>query len=573
MTTTPSPTAMDWLRRANAFWDDIAYHFSPPGLLVGAIFFALSLTPSLLPRTEIVQGVLSGCCFAVGYGFGNLAHWLWNYLGLKVPPGRVTRLLGVLVAFACLALVLVALWYSNTWQNSVRSVMGMAPVDQSQPLIIATMALPIAAVLLIVGKLLVTIIRIVWRWLTPHVPRRAAFVLATALVVMVVSILVNSLFLRAALRAADNFYERLDALVSTDTAPPAFPHQTGSDQSLINWDTIGRDSRIFVQSGPDAAAITELTGQPAIEPLRTYVGLRSAPTVQARADLALAELIRIGAFDRSVLVLAMPVGTGWVDRAAIDTLEYLHHGDVATVAVQYSYLTSVLSLWIEPELGTETAQTLFNTIYNYWTQLPKEERPRLYLHGLSLGALASQNSTTVYDVLADPFDGALWAGPPFSSPIWSRMTENRVPGSPAWLPRFGNSSSVRFMNQSGARGWEGLAWGPMRIVFLQYASDPIVFFSFETDWRSPDWLRAPRGPDVSPALNWYPVVTFLQLALDAALAQTPPVGYGHVYAPADYIDAWVAVTQPPGWTETRLTALKAAIDPSDYAPFADPYGQ
>ncbi|WP_343030990.1 alpha/beta hydrolase [Devosia marina] len=544
----------------------MAYHLSPPGLLVGSIFFALSLTPSLLPRTETVQGILSGCCFAIGYGFGNLAHWLWGFLGLKVPPGRVTRALGLLVGLVCLGLVLVALWYSNTWQNSVRAVMDMPPVEENQPLQIATFALPIAAAILIVGKLLVTIIRLIWRWLLPHMPRRAAFVVATALVALLISILVNNLFLRAALRAADNFYERLDALVQTEAEAPSQWFQTGSAESLIDWETIGRDSRVYVQSGPDAAAIEAMTGKPALQPLRTYVGLRSAPTVMERAQLALAELVRIGAFERSVLVLVMPVGTGWVDPAAIDTLEYLHGGDVASVAVQYSYLTSVLSLFIEPELGTETAQALFNTVYDYWTQLPRDDRPRLYLHGLSLGALASQNSTTVYDVLADPFDGALWAGPPFSSPIWSRMTESRVPGSPAWLPRFGNSSAVRFMNQTGARDWEGLSWGPMRIVFLQYASDPIVFFSFDADWQRPDWLNAPRGPDVSPALNWYPVITFLQLALDAALAQTPPVGHGHVYAPADYIDAWVEVTQPEGWTEGELEALKAAIDPVEYAP-------
>lgn len=567
MPASPAKRQPRWGRRLNAAWDQISEHLSPPGLLVGAIFFALSLTPSLLPRTEIVQGVLSGCCFAVGYGFGNLAHWLWNFLGLQVPPGRVTRALGFLAALVCIVLVLIALWYSNTWQNSVRSVMGMAPVDEFQPLLIAATAFPVALALLVVGKLLVTIIRFVWRWLTPHMPRRAAFLLATVLVALLISILVNNLFLRMALRAADGFYQRLDALEATQAEPPALWHQTGSAQSLIEWDTIGRDSRIYVQSGPRAADIAAITGQPAIEPLRTYVGLRSAPTVQQRAELALAELLRIGAFDRSVLVLVMPVGTGWVDRAAIDTLEYLHHGDVATVAIQYSYLTSVLSLWIEPELGTETAQALFNTVYDHWTTLPPDERPRLYLHGLSLGALASQNSTTVYDVLGDPFHGALWAGPPFSSPIWSRMTANRQPDSPAWLPRFGNSSAIRFMNQSGTQGWEDLPWGPMRIVFLQYASDPIVFFSFDANRRRPDWFAEPRGPDVSPALNWYPVITFLQLALDAALAQTPPVGYGHVYAPAHYIDAWVEVTQPPGWTPEALEALKAAIDPQQYAPF------
>lgn len=566
MSRTGSRPPKDWAQRANAFWDAVAYHLSPPGLLVGSIFFALSLTPSLLPRTETVQGILSGCCFAIGYGFGNLAHWLWGFLGLKVPPGRVTRALGLLVGLVCLGLVLVALWYSNTWQNSVRAVMEMPPVEENQPLQIATFALPIAATILIIGKLLVTIIRLIWHWLLPHMPRRAAFVVATALVALLISILVNNLFLRSALRAADTFYERLDALVQTDAEAPGQWFQTGSAESLIEWETIGRDSRVYVQSGPDAAAIEAMTGKPALQPLRTYVGLRSAPTVMERAQLALAELVRIGAFERSVLVLVMPVGTGWVDPAAIDTLEYLHGGDVASVAVQYSYLTSVLSLWIEPELGTETAQALFNTVYDYWTQLPRDDRPRLYLHGLSLGALASQNSTTVYDVLADPFDGALWAGPPFSSPIWSRMTESRVPGSPAWLPRFGNSSAVRFMNQTGAKDWEGLSWGPMRIVFLQYASDPIVFFSFDADWQRPDWLNAPRGPDVSPALNWYPVITFLQLAVDAALAQTPPVGHGHVYAPADYIDAWVAVTQPEGWTQGELEALKAAIDPEMYAP-------
>ncbi|ODT70652.1 MAG: hypothetical protein ABS75_12085 [Pelagibacterium sp. SCN 63-23] len=545
----------------------MAHHFSLPGLLVGSVFFTLSLTPSLLPRTETVQGILSGCCFAVGYGIGNLGHWLWGFLGLRVPPGPVTRALGIAVAVLGLGLQLLALSYANTWQNSVRAVMQMPPVDQSQPLIIAAVAFPIAAAIMVIGKIIVTLIRLVWSWLSPHLPRRAALVLSTLLVAIVVAALVNNLFWRSALRAADGFYERLDALVATDDAPPLEPFKTGSAQSLIEWETIGKDSRIYIQSGPDAARISALTGRPAIEPLRTYVGLRSAPTVSERAQLAMDELLRIGAFERAVLVLVMPVGTGWVDRAGIDMLEYLHGGDVASVAVQYSYLTSALSLLVEPTYGAETAQALFDIVYAHWTSLPRETRPRLYLYGLSLGALASQNSTTVYDVLGDPFDGALWAGPPFSSFLWARLTEGRNPDTPYWLPRFGNSTSIRFMNQSGTTGWDTMPWGPMRIVFLQYASDPIVFFSFDADWSRPEWLEGPRGPDVSPALNWYPMVTFLQLALDTALSQTAPVGYGHVYSPRHYIDAWYEVTQPPGWTRAGLEALKSAIDPEDYAPF------
>src|SRR5690606_7284857 len=188
------------------------------------------------------------------------------------------------------------------------------------------------------------------------------------------------------------------------------------------------------------------------------------------------------------------------------------------------------------------------------------------LHGLSLGALASQASAQLYDVLGDPFHGALWAGPPFSSPIWSWATANRQPDSPAWLPRFGNGTAIRFLNQFGTAHWRDVPWGPMRTVFLQYASDPIVFFRDDSDWQRPDWFAEPRGPDVSPALNWYPVVTFLQLLLDMALAQTSPIGYGHVYAPSDYVDAWVEVTQPDGWTAAQLDALKRAIPADEYLP-------
>ena len=54
-----------------------------------------------------------------------------------------------------------------------------------------------------------------------------------------------------------------------------------------------------------------------MEPLRVYVGLNSAETADQRAALALAELIRVGAFGRSVLVIATPTGTaGSIRRAS-----------------------------------------------------------------------------------------------------------------------------------------------------------------------------------------------------------------------------------------------------------------
>jgi len=169
----------------------------------------------------------------------------------------------------------------------------------------------------------------------------------------------------------------------------------------------------------------------------------------------------------------------------------------------------------------------------------------------------SERSANLYDVIADPFQGALWSGPPFPSRTWRFVTDGRNPGSPEWLPRFRNSSIFRFTNQNDALDILGATWGPIRIVYLQYASDPITFFDAATLYREPDWMKEPRGPDVSVQVRWYPLITMLQLTVDMAIATTSPMGYGHVFAPQHYIDAWMAVTDPPGITPEDVARLKA----------------
>jgi uncharacterized membrane protein len=533
--------------------------FSEMGLVVGAVLFSLSLTPSLLPRDALVQGVLSGCVFAVGYGIGVFLQWVWEYMQLKLPDARYTRWLKLAVAAGCVILMIACLYQTTGWQNSVRAVMGMEPVESGHPLWVLLVALLPAAILILIGKLLAYGVGFVSRRLARFVPERVALVVSLIVVGIVATSLFNGFLLRGALRVADEFFLRLDQVAGQFGEPPTDPLRSGSTASLIPWSTIGRDGRIYANSGPSKADIEAVIGRPAVEPLRVSVGMRSAPTTEERAELALAEMKRVGAFDRSVLLVITPVGTGWVDPAGMDTLEYLLAGDVASVSLQYSYLLSPLSLVIEPDYGSEAARALFDVVYTYWTTLPHESRPRFYLNGLSLGAHASQASTQVFDVLSDPFHGALWVGPPYTSGIWKWATANRQPGSPEWLPRFGNDTSIRFANQNGGLDIPGVPWGPIRIAFLQHASDPIVFFAYSTLHRTPDWLKGERGPDVSPILNWYPVVTFLQLGMDMALALSPPPGYGHNYSPADYIDAWRALIEPPGWDDAAIAALKAAM--------------
>jgi uncharacterized membrane protein len=121
---------------------------------------------------------------------------------------------------------------------------------------------------------------------------------------------------------------------------------------------------------------------------------------------------------------------------------------------------------------------------------------------------------------------------------------------------------VRFTAQENALD-TGRPWGAMRFVYVQYASDPMIWFSPDLAWVRPDWLAAGRGPDVSKGLRWYPIVTFLQVAYDLPMATTVPLGYGHNYSPSSYIDAWIAVTQPEGWTPQKTIRLKSHFREKD----------
>ena len=528
-------------------------------LVMGALFMAASLTPSLIPRSEVLQGTLGGVSFAAGYWIAILLRAVWHFLQLPVPGPHLGRRLLGLAGLVSGAIVVGFLIKAADWQNSIRLVMDMPPVDASRPWLIGVLALVIALVLILTGKLLSIAAEILTRRIERVIPPRPARMLGLILVAVLMVAVANGVLLRGAIRVLDTSAQTLDAFSQPDLAPPAEPMMTGSAVSLVAWDELGREGRNFIARGLDAQAISTVTGRDAMDPVRVYVGLNAAPNHTARARLAVDELVRVGGFERARLVVAMPTGTGWMDPAAFETLEYLHHGDVATVAIQYSYLSSWLSLLIEPEYSTEAGRALFVAVYRHWRALPVEARPELYLYGLSLGAYSSQQSMRMHEIIDQPISGALWVGPPFVSPLWQTLTAERDPSSPAWLPRLDGGRLVRFSN--GTDGLDTHAdWGRLRLVYLQYASDPITFFKPESAGRRPDWMTQPRGPDVSPDLQWVPFVSFLQLVFDMAIALNVPIGHGHHYAFTDHINPWVEVTQPEGWNDAALNQLKDFLD-------------
>lgn len=530
--------------------------FCVTGLLAGTLFFAGSLTPSLVPRTPLLQGFVSGIAFAAGYGIGHLGSRLWRYLEVPVPRGRARLVIQIGAVAICLPTAATFLLRAADWQDAVRLLAGMEPVSDVQPLTVGAIAFLVFFALLAVARLFRGLYRIAASVLRRFLPPRVAATLGATLAAVLLALVIDGLIFRATLRALDASLAAIDEMQDRGMDQSSDPVKTGSPASLVDWMSLGRHGRIYVSSGPTREDLKAFWKADVKEPLRVYVGLRSAETIEERAKLALAELKRVHAFDRSVLIIATPTGNGWLDPAAMNTVEYLHAGDIATVAMQYSYLWSWLSLLVEPGYGIEAARALFDEVYDYWRTLPRDTRPKLYLHGMSLGALSSESSADFFDVLADPYHGALWSGPPFASKHWRHFTRDRNPDSPVWLPRFRNGSIVRFTNQENALAIPGATWGPTRIVYLQYASDPITFVGVDCLYKEPDWMKHPRGPDVSPELRWYPIVTFLQLITDSMVADQVPAGFGHSISRDHYIDAWVEVTDPPNWTAADSVRLK-----------------
>jgi uncharacterized membrane protein len=535
------------------------FRLSIVGALLGTMFLSVSLAPSLLPRPPAVQGLLAGMSFAIGYGLGVGGLWLWKFLQLPLAGTRMASVLRIAAGVLCALIAISFLWQASVWQDSLRALMGMEASGGLRPIAVGPIAALVFAVLLTLARLFRRTFRFLSLQLARFVPPRISHGVGIVISVLLFWSAMDGVLFNFLLRTADQSFQQLDALIEDDLPRPLRPEQSGSAESLLDWQQLGRQGRRFISGGPDAEDLSAFFGTPMPDPVRVYVGLNSADTPEQRARLALEELKRAGGFERSVLLLVTPTGTGWVDQSSQNPVEYLLRGDVATVAVQYSYLNSPLALLTQAAYGAENARAVFVEIYGYWRTLPAAARPRLYLYGLSLGSLNSDLSFDLFDIIDEPFSGALWTGPPFRNESWGRMTRDREPGSPAWLPRFRGGSVVRFMNQHSGPLEEYGAWNDFRIVFLQYASDPITFFDPSIAWSEPAWMKPPRGPDVSPDLRWFPVVTMLQLAADMMVGTAPP-GFGHEYAPADYIEAWLALIEPEGWNSSEIERLRKKFE-------------
>lgn len=533
------------------------YSLDHAGLFIGVIFFAASLMPSLLPRTWLVQGLASGISLAFGYAIGVVLAWVGRRL-VHARPSTTVRHWTRRAAWAfALVLIPLMLWLGSAWQDDIRHAVHYPAESRYLYLGVLLMAALTGAALLGVGRLLRDLSRRLEKRLLRHrASRRTARLVAVVLVALLAWGFVAGVIGNTARAVLDSVASNADHGTHPNTVRPTSALRSGSPDSAVSWDSLGLEGRTFIAGGPTAAQITELTGRPAMPPIRVYAGRESASSLEGEASLVLAELKRTHAFDRAVLAVGTSTGTGWINPWQPDSLEYMFGGDTAVASMQYSFYPSWISFLIDRPRAMQAGRDLFNTVNAYWSTLPKDHRPRLLAFGESLGSYGGSGAfTSIDDVLARS-DGALFTGPPNSTANWRALTAGRQAGSPERLPVIGDGQSIRFSaNPKDLREPDGTLSHP-HVVFVQHGSDPIVWWSPSLLFNKPDWMSEPRAPDVIPQVHWYPIVTFWTVTCDMIAAASPPAGYGHDYG-AEVITAWQAILHPPGWTDADTKALAA----------------
>ncbi|HEX2154445.1 MAG TPA: alpha/beta-hydrolase family protein [Acidimicrobiia bacterium] len=528
------------------------------GLVAGVLFLCASLLPSLLPRHWGYQVIVSGIASAATYGLGTLASHLWRRLPFREPPRRLKRLAWWILLVGGSAWVIVTLVLGIRWQQELYRMMGMTVPSRWGYAAALFLALLLAAILVLIGRGIRFASRRVGVTLARWLPGPAAGLLGGVLVGLLVVGLLDGFVVDRFFDAADETFRVSDRIVADDAVQPTSALRSGSPESLVSWQSLGSKGRTFVAGGPSLNDLTEFGGEIARQPIRVYVGLASHPTLQGRIQLVLDELERTGAFEREILCVATATGTGWVDPQAANALEYIWAGDTAIASLQYSYLPSWISFLVDSGRAREAGAALFNAVYERWASLPENDRPRLLVFGESLGADGSEAAFSGVADIRNRTDGVLWAGPPNFSELWSSFTEEREPGSPQRLPLYEDGETVRFA--SGPEQIESPmeSWSRPRVLYLQYASDPVVWWTPRIILRRPDWLEEPTGGEGLPKVSWFPLVTFLQLTVDLANSIDVPAGHGHNYAGL-FANGWAAVASPEDWTADDTDRLRTLL--------------
>jgi len=418
------------------------------GLLVGALGLALSFRPSLVRRSRRDQALISATATVFGAVAGTWTEALVSALARRMG-GREGAARSVVIGAGAVA------------------ILGQLPAHRHSAVALLGSVARVAGISAIVGSVAPT--RVGGDPLRDPRKRTVLWVVAVG----------TYAGWRQLMKRSRPRRERLTEWPDADYLPTV----SIGPGSLIARETLDFEASRFL-------AGTE-KGLP-VDPIRVFVGLRSAPTVEERAELAVRELDRLGAFRRRRIVVISATLRGYVNPIIPDAVEQFSGGDCACVVIQY-YDRRTLLMPLKVGIAARTHRELLRRLVRH------RGDAEVAVYGESLGAWASQNvfrtgGTAALDALG--VSRALWIGTPYFSLLRRDFERGKLPVDE-------RVATVRATDLVEADPPDAER---LRFLFLHRMTDPVVLFpGLELFWRRPDWM---------PSSEWRPGITFVQTLID-----------------------------------------------------------
>ncbi|GAC66348.1 alpha/beta-hydrolase family protein [Gordonia soli] len=242
-------------------------------------------------------------------------------------------------------------------------------------------------------------------------------------------------------------------------------------------------------SSPDAIAAAQMSSPDA----PVIYGALDRQSLAARAVAVVNEWLDGGGADDRAVLLAVPTGSGWVDRSAVHAFQRRFDGRVSTLALQYADESSWRAFVQDRGGAGRSAIALLDALRAARDRDAGRRWPPIHLYGQSLGAIGAESAR-------------VWADTHHPGLVTATMLAG-VPGDtidpvPSGSPR----------------------------TIVANRSDPVPRWSPALLWRPPVPPTDARAVGATVhRMPWVPVLDFVQTSVDLLAALDVPAGAGHRY--------------------------------------------
>jgi len=193
-------------------------HYTFTGTVFALVFLWLSLTPSLLPRGPIFQGLVSGAAGAFGYAIGVFAVWLVQFMRSKDASPHAPQWAWLAVVVVGIIGQILMIIYFHVWQDEVRDLNGVPRMSFWDHPLTAVLSILVLFIFVEIGQLIGKLVRFLVRQLNRFAPPRISAVIVVTLLLALSIALLNGIVVRFAMSSLNKTFAAVN-----DETDPDFP--------------------------------------------------------------------------------------------------------------------------------------------------------------------------------------------------------------------------------------------------------------------------------------------------------------------------------------------------------------